>query len=63
MLEEPNPLPVKTSGETAPRPYRACAKPPDAEAPDPALARIIRAWPELPEPIRRAMLALVESGK
>jgi hypothetical protein len=26
---------------------------------DPALARIIDAWPELPEPIRRAMLALV----
>jgi hypothetical protein len=30
---------------------------------DPILARIIDAWPELPEPIRKAMLALVESGK
>jgi hypothetical protein len=31
---------------------------------DPSLARIIGAWPTLPEPIRKAMLALVEaSGK
>jgi len=30
---------------------------------DPSLARIIDAWPMLPEPIRRAMVALVESGK
>ena len=30
---------------------------------DPALARIIDPWPTLPDPIRRAMLALVESGK
>jgi hypothetical protein len=29
---------------------------------DPALARIIDAWPALPEPIRRAILALAESG-
>jgi hypothetical protein len=29
---------------------------------DPDLARIIAAWPTLPEPIRRAMLALVESA-
>jgi hypothetical protein len=27
---------------------------------DPALARIIDLWPELPEPIRRAVLALIE---
>ena len=27
------------------------------------LARIVDAWPSLPEPIRRAMLALVESGR
>jgi hypothetical protein len=30
---------------------------------DPDLARIITAWPMLSEPIRRAMLALVESGQ
>jgi hypothetical protein len=29
---------------------------------DPGLARIAEAWPELPEAIRRAMLALVESA-
>ena len=29
---------------------------------DPTLARIVDAWPKLPEAIRRAMLALVESG-
>ena len=28
---------------------------------DPNLARIVDAWPSLPEPIRRAMLALAES--
>ena len=28
---------------------------------DPDLARIVGAWPTLPEPIRRAMLALVEA--
>jgi hypothetical protein len=26
---------------------------------DPALAKIVAAWPSLPEPIRRAMLALI----
>jgi hypothetical protein len=30
---------------------------------DPALQRILDAWPTLSEPIRRAMLALVESGR
>jgi hypothetical protein len=29
---------------------------------DPDLARILAAWPTLPEPIRRAVLALVESA-
>jgi hypothetical protein len=33
------------------------------QASDPALARIVEAWPNLPEPIRRAMLALAESGQ
>jgi hypothetical protein len=30
--------------------------------PDPDLARIVAAWPELPEPIRRAVLALVAAA-
>jgi hypothetical protein len=30
---------------------------------DPFLARIIDAWPTLPEAIRRAMLSLAESGQ
>jgi hypothetical protein len=30
---------------------------------DPDLARILDAWPTLPAPIRRAILALVESGR
>ena len=29
---------------------------------DPALARIVEAWPKLPAAIRKAMLALAESG-
>jgi hypothetical protein len=32
-----------------------------AVASDPDLTRIIDAWPSLPEPIRRAMLALLSS--
>ncbi|MBX7104514.1 MAG: hypothetical protein K1X57_10570 [Gemmataceae bacterium] len=32
---------------------------PEIDSPDPDLARILEAWPTLPEPIRRAMLALV----
>jgi hypothetical protein len=27
---------------------------------DPDLAKIVAAWPSLPEPIRRAVLALIE---
>jgi len=30
---------------------------------DPDLARLVAAWPELPEVIRRAMVALVESAR
>jgi hypothetical protein len=33
-----------------------------ARAIDPDLVRIIDAWPALPEPIRRAMLALISAG-
>jgi hypothetical protein len=30
---------------------------------NPELSRIVAAWPELPEPIRRAMMALIESSE
>jgi hypothetical protein len=30
---------------------------------EPALARIVAVWPTLPEAIRKAMLALAESGQ
>jgi hypothetical protein len=30
---------------------------------DPALARIVAAWPKLPDAIRKAMLTLAESGQ
>ena len=35
---------------------------PDTSLADPDLARIVASWPALPEPIRRAMLALVQDG-
>ncbi len=37
-----------------------CPKPRSALAPaDPDLARVVAAWPDLPEPLRRAVMALV----
>jgi hypothetical protein len=39
-----------------------CPDTPEATPLDPDLARVAAVWPELPEPIRRAILALVESG-
>jgi hypothetical protein len=55
--------PGNTSGKTAGAIVRALGKPAtEAEPLDPALARILDAWPALPEAIRRAMLALVESA-
>jgi hypothetical protein len=35
---------------------------PPAGTPDPDLAHVVKAWPDRPEAIRRAMLALVESA-
>jgi len=37
--------------------------PPAIPNADPDLVRIVAAWPTLPEPIHRAMLALTESVK
>ncbi len=42
------------------RPLIALRPQDDAHPPiDPALAKIVAAWPKLPEPIRRAMIALI----
>lgn len=47
-------------------PHQGGAKPgaPEAEttAVDPDLAAVIEAWPQLPEPIRRAVLTLVSAA-
>jgi hypothetical protein len=51
-------LAVQLSGESETAPPAA---PPEDPAADPDLARIVAAWPDLPEPIRRAMLAMVYS--
>jgi len=48
-----------TSGKRARRGDRAPTKPNET---DPDLARIFDAWPALPEPVRRAMLALAETA-
>jgi hypothetical protein len=41
----------------------ACASHENRPPHDPDLARLIDAWPALAEPIRKAMLALIECGK
>jgi hypothetical protein len=46
-------------------PFSAAETPstsPAAEPFDPDLARVVEAWPKLPEAIRRAMLAMVKSA-
>jgi hypothetical protein len=43
----------------APGPENATSQAPS----DPNLAAVVAAWPDLPEAIRRAVLALVESGR
>jgi len=46
------------------RPDRALTKPiPETLPTDPDLARVAVAWPALPETIRRAILALVETPR
>jgi hypothetical protein len=47
--------PASTAGKTA----KTKSRDAESDALDPHLARIVAAWPTLPEPIRRAMLALV----
>ncbi len=64
-------LKVRRTTDECPDSETTCDNPPEPLAQtlaretqiDPDLARVIDAWPELPEAIRRAMLALVESGR
>ena len=35
---------------------------PDATALDPELARVVAAWPKLPEPVRAGILAMVQAA-
>ena len=64
-------LPDNASGDGLDRFARGFARkesnpPPSGPATpvtDPDLARILDAWPTLPAPIRRAVLALIESGQ
>jgi hypothetical protein len=52
-------LPANTSGVEATSLSPLLAPTPENPALDPELARVIAAWPDLPEAIRRAVLALV----
>jgi hypothetical protein len=57
-------LPGTTSGDAPERLDRALTKTlPEPAALDPDLARVVDVWPALPEPIRRAILVLIESGR
>src|SRR5262245_55100539 len=70
----PTRLPPQAAFETGPRSAELADPPitsanaiksdvlPDVPT-DPDLARVVEAWPALPDPIRRAMLALVASAQ
>jgi hypothetical protein len=63
-LGQRNPLHAATSAESPGRLDRALTTETGlAKDIDQDLSRIITAWPEVPEVIRKAILALVESGK
>ncbi|HEY7154486.1 MAG TPA: hypothetical protein VH575_11050 [Gemmataceae bacterium] len=55
---ERNPLDANISGEPSARLAPVLA--PGTPAPD--LARVVSSWPTLPEPIRRAVLALLDAA-
>jgi hypothetical protein len=56
---EPNPLHGNTSGESLPS---VAVQLPNPAENDPDLAGLLAAWPTLPEPIRRAIVVLVQSA-
>ena len=60
FLELPYPFPTSSPLAQVARPL---AQESQNRPPDLALARIVLVWPKLPEAIRKAMLALAESGQ
>ncbi len=72
LCGNPKLLPVNTSGKPSRRRDRALTKPtlkvafsnpPEPSQVDPDLAQIVAAWPALPEHVRLAVLALVETAR
>src|SRR5262249_37780730 len=57
----PNPLPANTSDDGAPG-VALCLAQTEETPIDPDLLRVVQAWPDLPDAIRRAVLALVSSA-
>jgi hypothetical protein len=64
IMSQPAPQPNHFPGNTSDHSFSPLAPQLAPQlAPDAELQRILAAWPTLPEPIRRAMLALVETCK
>jgi hypothetical protein len=57
------PKPLEAQGSYGETPSSVAQQLPTSAETEPDLARIIAAWPELSEPIRRAILALIESAR
>jgi hypothetical protein len=56
-------MPANTSANSAGSLAPGLApEPAEAPSPDPDLARVVAAWPELPAPIKAAVLALIGAG-
>ena len=53
-------LPNKQARRAAPATARSAEKSPGATDSDPALARLIDAWPSLPEPVKAGIVAMVK---
>ena len=59
LRESPRSAGIKTGSLFLTSPHPSA---PESHGQDAALARVVAAWPELPEPIRRAILALIDSA-
>ena len=55
--------PLENTGLTGDHPHSPPHSPAKPAPDDPRLAVLVEAWPDLPEPIRRAVLAMVEAGR
>jgi hypothetical protein len=53
---------VRDNGQAAAGGAKSGAVSPDPSPDNPDLARIVATWPKLPESIRRALLALIETA-